>query len=226
MIKQQCVWCCTESTKHAESKLIPIPMITHGQLSKESPWPVRSEHADKINCLMDSVADQPYALEIRYHLKCWLKYVRSYQKMSEDDKLPSMHNVTLHEAHAIFFDHIKTVIFEEHELRAPQSLLRDHSCILSRYGFPISRVTSSYVKDFLTWEFQGKPGFRSHPWKNQNDSVYDTYYVEAGLSCIGVSSEQLVPMWPGPPRFEKIQEEEELSPLVMQLLSSLRGRRR
>ena len=42
---------------------------------------------DRINCLIDSAADQPYALEIRYHHKCWLKYVRKFQKMSEDDKL-------------------------------------------------------------------------------------------------------------------------------------------
>jgi len=40
-----------------------------------------------INCLIDSAADQPYALEIRYHQKFWLKYV---QKMNEDYKLPQL----------------------------------------------------------------------------------------------------------------------------------------
>ena len=30
---------------------------------------------DRINSLIDSAADQPCALEIRYHHKCWLKYV-------------------------------------------------------------------------------------------------------------------------------------------------------
>ena len=43
---------------------------------------------DRINCLIESAGDQPYALEIRYHHKCWLKHVRTYQKMSDDDKLP------------------------------------------------------------------------------------------------------------------------------------------
>jgi len=52
---------------------------------------------DKINYLIDSAADQPYALEIRYHHKCWLKYVRKFQKMGEDDKLPQLQNITYNE---------------------------------------------------------------------------------------------------------------------------------
>ena len=43
---------------------------------------------DRINCLIDFAGNEPYALKINYHRKCWLKYVRSYQKLSEDDKLP------------------------------------------------------------------------------------------------------------------------------------------
>ena len=86
---------------------------------------------DRISCLIDSAANDPYVLEIRYHHKCWLKYVHSYQKMSEDDKLPQMHNVILREAHIMFFDHIRSVIFEELELRSLQSLLRDYSSIMA-----------------------------------------------------------------------------------------------
>ena len=124
---------------------------------------------DRINCLIDSAADDPYALEIRYHHKCWLKYVRRYQKMSEDDKLPQMHNVTLREARTMFFDHIRCVIFEEHELRSLQSLLRDYSSIVSRYGFP-----TSYIKDILTQEFHGKIGFHPSSQWNRSELVYDT----------------------------------------------------
>ena len=111
---------------------------------------------DRINCLIDSAADDPYALEIRYHHKCWLKYVRRYQKMSEDDQLPQMHNVTLREARTMFFDHIRSVIFEEHELRSLQSLLRDYSSIVSWYGFPTSGIKSSYMKDILTGSFRAR----------------------------------------------------------------------
>lgn len=121
-------------------------------------------------------------MHFRYHLKCWLKYVRNNQKMSEDDKLPYMHNVTLREAQTIFFDHIRTVMLKEYELRSLQSLLREYN--------------SSYIKDILTREFEGMIGFHSRPQRNQSDLVYDTSgggsYVEAALSSIGVSSEQLV----------------------------------
>lgn len=117
--RTKCVWCCApESKKHPESKLHLI--------SYDQSWTAFKSHTvaleyqvmhDRINCVIDSAADQPYALEMRYHLKCWLKHVRRYQKMSEDDKLPLMHNVTLSQAQTMFFDHVKTVIFVEHELR-------------------------------------------------------------------------------------------------------------
>jgi len=197
---------------------------------------------ERINCLIDYTADDPYAIEIRYHNKCWLKYVRSYQKMSEDDKLPRMHNVNLREAQSIFFDHIRTVIFEEHKLRSLQSLLTDYNSIISRYGFPTSAARSSFIKDILIREFEGKIGFQSRPKKNQGDFVYDTSgggsYFEAALSAIGVSTEQLVrtvaerirddvksiKLTPWPPRVEELEEEEELSPLMVQLLSALHGK--
>ena len=87
-----------------------------------------------------------YALEIKYRHKCWLKCVRKYQKMSEDDLLPYMHNVTLCEAQAMFSDHVRRVIFKEHELRSLQSLLRDYSFIISRYGFSTSGVKSRSLR--------------------------------------------------------------------------------
>ncbi len=160
--------------------------------------------------------------------------------MSEDEKLPHMHNVTLREAQTIFFDHIRTV---EHELRSLQSLLRDYASIISQYGFPTSGIKSSYLKDILIREFAGKIGFHSRPLRNHSDLVYDTSgggsYVEAALSSISVSSEQLVhnvaerlrddiksiKLVAWPPRVEELDEEEELSPLMVRLLSALRGKK-
>ena len=197
---------------------------------------------DRINCLIDSVADQPYAHEIRYHHSCWLKHVRHFQKMSDDDKLPCMNNVTLREAQTIFFDHIRTVIFHEHELRSLQSLLQDYNTIISQYGYPVSGVKSSFIKDILIREFGNKIGFHFRQ-QNMSDLVYDTSgsgsYVEAALSSIGVSDEQLlcnvadrlrkdiksVKLVPWPPRVEDLEKEEDFSPLVIKLLSSLLGKK-
>ncbi|KAL7406316.1 hypothetical protein ABVT39_017681 [Epinephelus coioides] len=174
---------------------------------------------DRINCLIDS-ATGSYALEIRYHLKCWLKYVRNYQKMSEYDKLPHMHNVTLHEAQTIFFDHVRTVIFKEHELRSLQSLLRDYNSITCQCDFPTSGVKSSYINHIPTCEFEGKIGFHSRSQKNQSDLVEQLMCSVAERIREDIKSIKLVP-WPL--RVQELEEEEEFSPLMVQLLSALRG---
>ena len=116
------VWCRkTESAKHTTSKL--------GLISHDQAWSAFTRHTvaledqrmrDRINCLLDYAPDQPYVLEIRYHRKCWLKYVRSYKNTCEDGKLLRMHNVT----HDIFFYYIRTVTFEEHAQRALHNLFR------------------------------------------------------------------------------------------------------
>ncbi len=150
---------------------------------------------DRINCLIDSAADQPYALEIRYHHKCWLKYVRKFQKMSEDDKLPQMQNITYREVQTMFFDHTRKIIFVEHELRSLQSLLRDYCLIISQFGFPTSGVRSSFIKEILRREFKERIGFHFRPERNHSELVYDVSgggsYVEAALSSVGISTEQL-----------------------------------
>ena len=116
--------------------------------------------------------------------------------MSEDDKLPQMQNITYREVQTMCFDHTQKVIFEEHELRLLQSLLRDYCSIISRFGFPTSGVRSSFIKEILRREFKERIGFYSRPERNHSDFVYDVSgggsYVEAALSSIGNSAEQLI----------------------------------
>ena len=64
--KTKCVWCCKlESAKHPDTKLIPI--------SYDNAWAAFKSHTvaledqvmrDRINCLINYAADQPYAIEI------------------------------------------------------------------------------------------------------------------------------------------------------------------
>ena len=114
---------------------------------------------------------------------------------------------------------------------------------LSRLVMVSQHQESSYIKDILTREFEDRIGFHSRPQMNHSDLFYDTsgsgLYVEAALSSIGVSSEQLVhnvairlrddiksvQLVPCPPRVEELEEEEELSTLTVQLLSALRGKK-
>lgn len=95
----------------------------------------------------------------------------------------------------------------------------------------------------MTHEFSDRIGFHFPYQRNQSDLVYDMSgggsYVEAALSSIDVSSEQLVrnvakrlrddiisvKLVPWPSRVEELEEEEELSPLMVQLLSASRGKK-
>ena len=146
------VWCC-KGGKGPGSQLHLI--------SYDNAWAAFKSHTvtlddqemrECINCLIEFTSEQPYAVEIRYHLKCWLKYVRSYPKMSEDDKLPRLQSVTLREAQTIFFDHVTSVIFQEHELRSLQSLLRDYCSTIAQYGFPTSGIKSFYIDPRVPWQ--------------------------------------------------------------------------
>ncbi len=116
--------------------------------------------------------------------------------MIDDDKLPRMQNVTLCEAQTVLFDHVRSVIFDEHELWLLQSLLQDYKIIILRYSFPTAGVKSSYIKDILVREFQDKIGFHPRPQRNQSDLVYDVAaggtYIEAAITSIVVNSVQLV----------------------------------
>ena len=224
--KNKCVWCCKpESAKHPESKLLLI--------SYDHAWAAFKSHTvaledqkmrDRINCLIDSAADQPYALEIKYHHKWWLKYVRKFQKMSEDDKLPQMQNITYREVQTMFFDHTQKVIFEEHELRSLQSLLRDYCSIISRFGFPTSGVRSSFIKEILRREFKERISFYSRPERNHSELVYDVSgggsYVEAALSSIGISAEQLIYNVA-----ERLREENQICPMATKSRRVGRGRK-
>ena len=67
-----------------------------------------------------------------------------------------MQNITYREVQTMFFDHTRKVIFEEHEIRSLQSLLQDYCSITSQFGFPTSAVQSSFIKEILHKEFEGR----------------------------------------------------------------------
>ena len=194
---------------------------------------------DRINCLIDSISD-PFSTEIRYHHKCWLKYIGQYQKMSVEEKLPLMHDVTYREAQTMFIDHVRQVVFVDHEIITLQGLLREYKSIMGTYGLPNLGVKSSHVKEMLVREFGCDIGFHVSQRKNQSEVVYDTSgsssYIETVISLLGIDNDQLVQnvasmlrdeirktrklLWP--PRVRELEQEEDASPLLVQLISSLR----
>ena len=72
--------------------------------------------------------------------------------MSVEEKLPLMHDVTYREAQTMFIDHVRQVVFVDHEFITLQGLLREYKSIMETYGLPNLQVKSSYVKDMLVRE--------------------------------------------------------------------------
>lgn len=118
--KNLCVWCMKpEDTKHPErtGRWLLISYTASWNIFRNHTIVLQDDAMrDRINCLIDSITD-PFSSEIRYHHKCWLKYIGTYQKMSIEQKLPLLHDVTLREAQTMFLDHARHVIFTDHEIR-------------------------------------------------------------------------------------------------------------
>ena len=82
--KNLCVWCMKpQDAKHPERTGRWLLM------SYTASWNAFRSHTivlqdptmrDRINCLIDSITD-PFSTEIRYHHRCWLRYVGAYQRM-------------------------------------------------------------------------------------------------------------------------------------------------
>ncbi len=89
-------------------------------------------------------------------------------------------------------------------------------------------------------EFGAGIGFYVSPQKNQSEVVYDTSgsssYIEAAISLLGISTEQLIQtvanklrdeirqtvkvIWP--PQVSELEQEEDMSPLLVQLISLIK----
>ena len=127
-------------------------------------------------------------------------------------------------------------MFQDHELRTLQGLLNDYKRIISNYGHN-SIVKSSYLKELLKKEFGESIGFHVRSQKNMSELVYDTTaggtYIEAAMSSLGVSSDQLAMNvaarlrkevldtksvnWP--PYIHELEQKEDLCELLLKLVT-------
>lgn len=134
--------------------------------------------------------NDPFATEIRYHRACWRNYVTKLDDNIDEDCL-HLENVRLSEVKEMCFQHARTVIFEQHELRSLQGLLSDYKNMLKNFGFECSGTKSSTIKDMLQNEFKDKIDFHGRLHKNESTLVYDLS-AEAAIYSWGVSDDQLI----------------------------------
>lgn len=242
--KNLCVWCNRGPHKSSHRDWGQLLL-----LSTKDAWTkfkLHTVHLDdpvlrsKLNTLIASVPDceTAFGREIRYHRGCWRNYI-THAKPLSDDVTQHLQDVNLREAQAIFFDHVRQVIFQDHTFRTLQSLLEDYKRIISNHGHE-SKVKSSYVKDILIQEFEEDIGFHRRSQQNVSEVVYDRRaagtYVEAALSSLGISDDQLVRnvavrlrkqvkatnTVPWPPYVSELEREEDLSELLLKLITWLK----
>ena len=73
--------------------------------------------------VIDSGTD-PFGIEVQYHHSCWQEHM-SHPALSDEDHI-NLRNVSLIEAKYLLFRQFQKVIFEEHEIRTLQSLLKEY----------------------------------------------------------------------------------------------------
>ena len=108
-----------EDTKHPEriGKWLLISYITAWSVFKSRTLVLQDDKMrDRINRLIDSVTD-PFSTDIRYHHKCWLKYVGAYQKLPVEEQPIVLNQVTFREAQTIFLNHARRLFCENHAIR-------------------------------------------------------------------------------------------------------------
>ena len=147
--KTKCVWCFKGTdTKHpnrVKSKLSRISTHTAWRsFKRHTVFIDDDELRDRLTRLIESTCalSDPFANDIMYHHACWLKHVTK-RNFNQDQEMHLQH-VCLLEARNLFFRHVDSVIFSEHEIRSLQSLLADYKCIVGDYGYEVGNLRSAY----------------------------------------------------------------------------------
>ena len=83
----------------------------------------------------------------------------SHPLFSGEDHI-HLQNVFLIEAKYLFFRRDQKVIFEEHEIRSLQSLLKEYMAIMENYNHIVVRLNSSFLKTLLIREYGENIGFQ------------------------------------------------------------------
>ena len=250
--KTKCVWCMEEEDMRH-------PKRSRGKLSRintHSAWNNFKRHTfliedrelrERLTLLVESTAalSDPFANDIMYHHACWLKYItHANQNFTRSESSMHLQNISLSEARTLFFRHVDSVIFNEHEIRSLQSLLADYKRIISDFGYPVGDVKSSFLKDLLINEYKDAIGFKDRNEMNKSAWVYDIRgggdYIEAAMSSLGINDEQLLlnvaprlsqkikekQTIPWPPRIDKLEETENVCEMLLKFLTWLKNPKR
>ena len=198
---KKCIWCFKgPDKKHPNRKSSKLHLISSLQA-----WSSFKGHTilledDEIRTSITTLIDfmdsgtYPFAIDMRYHHSCWQEHV-SHPVLTDKDHI-HLQNISLIEAKYLFFRHVQKVIFEEHEIRTLQSLLKEYMTVMENYNHSAYGVKSSFLKTLVIREYGDSIGFHERHQKNESEAVYDkrnsSSYIEAAISCMGITDETLI----------------------------------
>ena len=243
--KTACVWCMTgEDARHPDRKTGQLRRIETLQ-----GWRAFKRHTvhiqDKeLRVRIERVAEStsqlsdPFAADIVYHKDCWMKYVA--HPLQRPCSTGHYDNVTHFEMKNLFLRYVDQIIFHDHEIRTIQSLLLEYKRLAFEYNVKCGELRGSYIKEMLIHEYGDLIGFRERTEKNKSELVYDIGgggdYVDMAVTSLGISDEQLMQnvssrlgreinddtyVCPWPPHINELEDEEQLSELLLLFLQRL-----
>ena len=194
----------------------------------------------RITILIDFIdsGTEPFTIEVRYHHSCWQEHM-PHPALSDKDRMHLV-NVSLIEVKHSFFRHVQKVIFEKHEIRTLQSLLKEYMTIMEIYNLSAYGVKLSFLRTLQIPGYGDSIGFHVRHRKNESEVVYDkcnsNSYVEAAISCLGTTDETLMKgcakrlhgkvkekdpvSWPL--KISRLEEPDVLNPVLIEFLTCLR----
>ena len=233
-----------QGTRQKAPKNFKLPLI-----SSLRAWSSFKRHTillkdDKIQTRITTLIDfidsgtDPFTVELRYHHSCWQEHM-PHPALSEEDRMHLL-NVYLIEAKHSFFRHVQKVIFEKHEIRTLQSLLKEYMTSMEIYNLSAYGVKSSFLRTLEIPGYGDGIGFHVQHRKNEFEVVYDkcesNSYVEAAISCLETTDETLMKgcakrlqgkvkekdpvSWPL--KISRLEEPDVLNPLLIGFFTCLR----
>ena len=159
------------------------------------------EKKSRLCAFVDSTTD-PLAAKVRYHLKCFLKYMNPIYHPKSDEHLQGM---TIADMKNKFVYYVYQSIFENGEARTLQNLTTEYERIRLDFGvfcwrfccrFWRSVVRLSHVRDILTKEFGDRIGFHDRYHKNSSTIVFNSEetgsYIESAINFWGFKTEDIL----------------------------------
>ena len=162
--KTKCIWCFKgPDKKHSSRKSSKLhfisPLQAWSSFKRHTVLLKDDEIRMRITTLIDFIdsGTDIFAIEVRYHYSCWQEHV-SHPVLSDKDHI-HLQNVSIIEAKHLFFRHVQMIIFEEHEIRTLESLLKEYMTIMENYSHSAYGVKSSFLKTMLIRDYGDSIGF-------------------------------------------------------------------